>query len=71
MLTNSPNCFNLSQAFTYDSLLEDEILSSYPEVQLPSCFDLDNFQTLLLPTLENKPLDATALQGKYFMSGLF
>ncbi|KAI5744101.1 hypothetical protein M8J77_025711 [Diaphorina citri] len=55
------------KAFTYDSLLEDEILSSYPEVQLPSCFDLDNFQTLLLPTLENKPLDATALQGIHMM----
>lgn len=30
---------------------------------LPTALDLDGFQTLLLPTLENKPLDATALQG--------
>ncbi|XP_052125340.1 SH2 domain-containing protein 3C isoform X2 [Frankliniella occidentalis] len=30
---------------------------------LPSALDLDGFQTLLLPSLENKPLDATALQG--------
>ncbi|KAK3908964.1 Breast cancer anti-estrogen resistance protein 3-like protein [Frankliniella fusca] len=32
-------------------------------VALPSALDLDGFQTLLLPSLENKPLDATALQG--------
>uniref|UniRef100_A0A8D9A9M9 Breast cancer anti-estrogen resistance protein 3 homolog n=3 Tax=Cacopsylla melanoneura TaxID=428564 RepID=A0A8D9A9M9_9HEMI len=55
------------KAFTYDSLVEDDLLSSYPDVQLPSCFDLDNFQTLLLPSLENKPLDATALQGIHMM----
>lgn len=30
---------------------------------LPSALDSDSFQTLLLPSLENKPLDATALQG--------
>ncbi|XP_034231464.1 LOW QUALITY PROTEIN: breast cancer anti-estrogen resistance protein 3 homolog [Thrips palmi] len=30
---------------------------------LPSALDPDSFQTLLLPSLENKPLDATALQG--------
>ena len=31
--------------------------------ELATVLDLDGFQTLLLPTLENKPLDATALQG--------
>lgn len=30
---------------------------------LPSALDPDSFQTLLLPSSENKPLDATALQG--------
>uniref|UniRef100_A0A1B6CI19 SH2 domain-containing protein n=1 Tax=Clastoptera arizonana TaxID=38151 RepID=A0A1B6CI19_9HEMI len=52
------------KAFDYDSTVEDSILMlSTANLELPSLFDLDNFQTLLLPTLENKPLDATALQG--------
>lgn len=38
-----------------------------PELEPASAFDLDNFSTLLLPTLENKPLDATALQGVKLM----
>jgi hypothetical protein len=38
-----------------------------PELEPASAFDLDNFSTLLLPTLENKPLDATALQGVKMM----
>lgn len=52
------------KAYEYDSAVEDSILMmSAPSIELPSLFDLENFQTLLLPTLENKPLDATALQG--------
>ncbi|XP_069674168.1 breast cancer anti-estrogen resistance protein 3 homolog isoform X3 [Periplaneta americana] len=48
----------------YDSAAEDSLLLlSIPDPDPPSAFDLENFQTLLLPTLENKPLDATALQG--------
>jgi hypothetical protein len=48
----------------YDSAAEDSLLLlSVPDPDPPSAFDLENFQTLLLPTLENKPLDATALQG--------
>lgn len=38
-----------------------------PELEPASAFDLDNFGTLLLPTLENKPLDSTALQGVKMM----
>lgn len=52
------------KAFEYDSAVEDSILMlSAANVELSTQFDLDNFQTLLLPTLENKPLDTTALQG--------
>ncbi|KAJ9579702.1 hypothetical protein L9F63_004628, partial [Diploptera punctata] len=48
----------------YDSAAEDSLLFlSVPDPDPPSAFDLENFQTLLLPTLENKPLDATAMQG--------
>ena len=48
----------------YDSAAEDSLLLlSVPDPDPPSAFDLENFQTLLLPTLENKPLDGTALQG--------
>ena len=48
----------------YDSAAEDSLLLlSVPDPDPPSAFDLENFQTLLLPTLENKPLDSTALQG--------
>ncbi|XP_075214377.1 breast cancer anti-estrogen resistance protein 3 homolog isoform X2 [Lycorma delicatula] len=52
------------KAFEYDSAVEDSILiESAPNIELHSMFDIENYQTLLLPTLENKPLDATALQG--------
>ncbi|XP_067001303.1 breast cancer anti-estrogen resistance protein 3 homolog isoform X2 [Anabrus simplex] len=48
----------------YDSAAEDSLLMlSIPDPDPPSAFDLENFQTLLLPSLENKPLDGTALQG--------
>jgi hypothetical protein len=43
---------------------EDKLLQMVqPEINLRSRFDLDNFQTLLLPVSENKPLDAQALRG--------
>ncbi|XP_071450740.1 breast cancer anti-estrogen resistance protein 3 homolog [Hetaerina americana] len=32
-----------------------------------NAYDLENFQTLLLPSLENKPLDSTALRGVRLM----
>ncbi|XP_032779198.2 breast cancer anti-estrogen resistance protein 3 homolog [Daphnia magna] len=31
--------------------------------QFPSLFDVENFQTLLLPTIENKPLEVSSLEG--------
>lgn len=52
------------KAFEYDSTVEDSILiEAALSIEFPTFFDLENFQTLLLPTSENKPLDATALQG--------
>lgn len=33
-----------------------------PEIEVLSRFDLENFQTLLLPVNENKPLDGQALR---------
>ncbi|KAJ1519937.1 hypothetical protein ONE63_004172 [Megalurothrips usitatus] len=44
----------------------DDAAPGLPGAELPdmaSALDLDGFQTLLLPSLENKPLDVTALQG--------
>ncbi|XP_063234266.1 breast cancer anti-estrogen resistance protein 3 homolog [Bacillus rossius redtenbacheri] len=53
-----------SSSSPYDSAAEDSLLSlSAPDPDPPSAFDLENFSTLLLPATENRPLDATALQG--------
>jgi len=44
----------------------EESLDGVTPTPLPfisSLLDTDGFQTLLLPALENKPLDSTALQG--------
>lgn len=42
---------------------EEPVLFSLPELISISAFDLENFNTLLLNSIENKPLDATALKG--------
>ncbi|KAG8335602.1 hypothetical protein J6590_064314 [Homalodisca vitripennis] len=56
------------KAYDYDSALEDSMLMDAAlSVEFPTFFDLENFQTLLLPTSENKPLDATALKGIQMM----
>lgn len=63
VLANSCSSSTL-KPLEYDSAAEDSLLLlSVPDPDPPSAFDLENFQTLLLPTLENKPLDSTALQG--------
>ncbi|ROT62705.1 hypothetical protein C7M84_019420 [Penaeus vannamei] len=47
-----------------DSMVEEEpVLYSLPDVLPTTAFDLENFNTLLLNSLENKPLDSTALKG--------
>ncbi|XP_049816604.1 breast cancer anti-estrogen resistance protein 3 homolog [Schistocerca nitens] len=47
----------------YDSAAEDSLLLSVPEPEPPSAFDLESASTLLLPVIENKPLDPSALQA--------
>ncbi|XP_042215322.1 breast cancer anti-estrogen resistance protein 3 homolog isoform X2 [Homarus americanus] len=47
-----------------DSVVDEEpVLFSLPELVSITAFDLENFNTLLLNSIENKPLDATALKG--------
>ncbi|CAB0004021.1 unnamed protein product [Nesidiocoris tenuis] len=50
------------KACDYDSGLEDSI-PPVIDIELPPTFNLEAFQTILLPVMENKPLDATALKG--------
>ncbi|KAK7077410.1 Guanyl-nucleotide exchange factor activity protein [Halocaridina rubra] len=46
-----------------DSVVDEPILFTTPELNATTAFDIENFSTLLLSSLENKPLDATALNG--------
>lgn len=47
-----------------DSVVDEEpIPFNLPELISASAFDLENFNTLLLNSIENKPLDGTALKG--------
>lgn len=47
-----------------DSVVDEEpVLFSLPELISSTAFDLENFNTLLLNSIENKPLDSTALKG--------
>ncbi|KAB7506102.1 Breast cancer anti-estrogen resistance protein 3-like protein, partial [Armadillidium nasatum] len=46
-----------------DSVTEEESLLIIPDMCPPSAFDLESFSTLLLPSIENRPLDATAFKG--------
>ncbi|XP_076064834.1 breast cancer anti-estrogen resistance protein 3 homolog isoform X6 [Oratosquilla oratoria] len=53
-----------SVQFEEDSLVEEEpVLLSLPNIHPETAFDLEDFNTLLLPAIENRPLDATALKG--------
>ncbi|KAK3883476.1 hypothetical protein Pcinc_012175, partial [Petrolisthes cinctipes] len=45
-----------------DSVVDEEPFN-LPQLISASAFDLENFNTLLLNSIENKPLDATALKG--------
>ncbi|XP_033149171.1 SH2 domain-containing protein 3C isoform X1 [Drosophila busckii] len=52
------------KSFTeFDALAAEELLFTLPieEIKLCSKFDFENFSTLLLPSVENKPLDGDAL----------
>lgn len=56
------------KAVSYDPIVDDVSLAmSSMTNELPSAFDLDTFNTLLLPPAENKPLDTSALQGIHML----
>lgn len=45
----------------YQAIEEHLLALNMPELEQPTKFDLDNYHTLLLPAIENKPLDNGAL----------
>ncbi|XP_017780373.1 PREDICTED: breast cancer anti-estrogen resistance protein 3 isoform X2 [Nicrophorus vespilloides] len=49
--------------FDYVAAEEKLMQMPQPELDLSTQFDLENFQTILLPVSENKPLDGQALRG--------
>lgn len=63
-MTNSDSSTTLKN-FEYDYItLENRLCQlTIPEYDTCSKFDLENFQTILLPVGENKPLDSQALRG--------
>ncbi|KAF6215240.1 hypothetical protein GE061_009992 [Apolygus lucorum] len=50
------------KACDYDSGLEDS-MPPVVDIEVPPSYNLEGYQTILLPVTENKPLDATALKG--------
>lgn len=62
-LPNSASSMTLKSYADLDyAAIEQHILESAPPLLVPATrFDLDNFSTLLLPSVENKPLDNGAL----------
>lgn len=55
----------------YDSAEEANVQILAPPDPAPkSAYDLDNFHTLLLPSIENKPLDSSALQVRAILIAL-
>lgn len=47
--------------FDYATIESTLLAMEFPEMEQSSKFDLENFHTLLLPTIENKPLDNEAM----------
>lgn len=45
----------------YQAVEENLLASDIPTIEQTSLYDLENFHTLLLPAIENKPLDNSAL----------
>ncbi|KAF5282801.1 hypothetical protein FQR65_LT02798 [Abscondita terminalis] len=63
-MTNSESTTTLKNYdFDYKEAEEKLLQLQQPELNLSSKFDLENFQTILLPVSENKPLDNQALKG--------
>lgn len=63
-ISNSESTTTLKNFVEFDMVAAEEKLKQLeqPVLDLSSRFDLENFQTLLLPINENKPLDAQALR---------
>lgn len=63
-ISNSESTTTLKNFVEIDWIAAEEKLRQMeqPQLDLGSRFDLENFQTLLLPINENKPLDAQALR---------
>lgn len=47
----------------YELSAEEHLVVAAPSLEIPTFLDLDGFATLLLPTGDHRPLDATALRG--------
>ncbi|KAF5297702.1 hypothetical protein FQA39_LY12033 [Lamprigera yunnana] len=63
-MTNSESTTTLKNYdFDFKEAEEKLLQIVQPDLNLSSKFDLENFQTILLPVNENKPLDNQALKG--------
>lgn len=63
-LTNSESTITLKNLdFDYVEAEERLMQLIQPDIYLSSKFDLENFSTLLLPSVENKPLDSSVLRS--------
>lgn len=64
-LANSASSVTLKNFVDFDPVQLEEYLANltFPDTEPLSRFDLDNYQTLLLPSMENKPLDNSALNS--------
>lgn len=70
-MPNSSSTATLKSYSDFDyQMFEERLLESeLPIIEQTSRFDLENFSTLLLPSIENKPLDASALNSFRIMLG--
>lgn len=64
-ISNSSSSMTLKSYadFDYQAVEEYLLASNILHIEQPSKFDLENFNTLLLPMTENKPLDGAALNS--------
>ncbi|KAI9576487.1 hypothetical protein GQX74_009544 [Glossina fuscipes] len=62
-MSNSASSITLKSLTEFDAIAAEEQLFTLeiPEFKAVSKFDVENFSTLLLPSVENKPLDGDAL----------
>lgn len=64
ILSNSDSTTTLKNFESSYLELEEKLVADFnTEISFSSSFDLENFETILLPATENKPLDSQALKG--------